>query len=363
MATSWIILVNWNGGADTIECLESLLRLNDSDWRVAIVDNGSTDGSAAHIAAWAAAAAPTPMGPPWAALPHERVRDASFARMDGTAPLPPPDADITLIEAGENMGFAAANNLGMRFAAADPQARFYWILNNDTVVAPDSLSIQRQRMEADPGIGMLGARLMFYANPQVVQGLAGGFLRYRARGFHIGLGLKADMLPPTAVVEREMAYALGASMFVPCALFDHIGGMSEAYFLYFEEVDWARRLPADYRLAIAPEAVVWHKEGGSIGSATRSRPSNTSLYYINAGLLRFYWRHDRALLPVALARVLREAAGHARRRDRTAATAMLRAIADVPRGIRRRGHYGSTEFERTDRSRTGAQHSAACARP
>lgn len=349
MATSWIILVNWNGGADTIECLESLLRSNDIDWRVAIVDNGSTDGSAAYIAAWAAtAAAPAPVGPPWTALPRERVRNASFARIGATAPLPPPNADITLIEAGQNIGFAAANNLGMRFAAADPQARFYWILNNDTVVAPDSLSIQRQRMEADPSIGMLGARLMFYADPHVVQGLAGGFLRRRARGFHIGLGLNADALPPTAAIEHEMAYALGASMFVPRALVDRIGGMSEAYFLYFEEVDWARRLPADYRLAVAPEAVVWHKEGSSIGSATCSRPSDTSLYYINAGLLRFYWRHDRALLPVALARVLREAAAHTRRSDRTAATAMMRAMADVLRRIRRRGHYGSAEFEQTE---------------
>jgi GT2 family glycosyltransferase len=350
MATSWIILVNWNGSADTIECLESLLRMNDGDWRVAVVDNGSTDGSVAHISAWAAAAAtPAPGGPPWAALPRERVRDASFARVDATSLLPSPDADITLIEAGQNLGFAAANNLGMRFAAADPQARFYWILNNDTVVAPDSLFIQRQRMEADPSIGMLGARLMFYADPHVVQGLAGGFYRRRARGFHIGLGLDVAAMPSVAVIEREMAYALGASMFVPRALVDRIGGMSEAYFLYFEELDWARRLPTGYRLAVAPEAVVWHKEGGSIGSATRSRPSDTSLYYINAGLLRFYWRHDRALLPIALARVLREAAGHVRRGDRTAAATMLRALADVPRGIRRRGHYGSTEFERTDR--------------
>lgn len=345
MATVWIILVNWNGGSDTIECLESLLRLDDGDFRVAIVDNGSTDGSQARIAAWATAAAPpATQTPPWERLPAARTRTASFARIDATAALPAPSADITLIEAGRNLGFAAANNVGMRFAAADPGALYYWLLNPDTVVAPDSLSIQRKRMQADATIGMLGARLMFYGNPGRVQGLAGGFHRWRARGFHLGLGLTPDALPSDAATEAAMAYVLGASLFVRRALVERIGGMSEAYFLYYEEIDWARRMPTEFRLAVAQDAVVWHKEGGSIGSATRARPSDTSLYYINAGLLRFYRRHDRARLPIALARVLREAIGHAVRRDKEGAVAVLRAAWDVARGVRRVGRYGSPEF-------------------
>jgi len=351
MTTSWIILVNWNGGADTVECLESLLRLEDGDCRVVIVDNGSTDGSRDRIAEWAVSpVAALPSGPPWEWLPTERRREVSFAKIDGTALLPLPVADITLIEAGRNLGFAAANNLGMRFAAQDEDAAFYWILNNDTVVAPRSLTILRQRMESDLGIGMLGARLMFYAEPRVVQGLAGGFHRMRARGFHLGLGLAPDALPTELNTEAHMRYVLGASMFVRRNLVDQIGGMSEAYFLYFEEIDWAQRLPKNYRLAATHDAVVWHKEGGSIGSATRARPSDTSLYYITAGLLRFYWTNYRSWFPVAIGRVVREMLGHAVRHDKAAARAVWRGLSDASRGVRRRGRYGSPEFENVYKS-------------
>lgn len=350
MATSWIILVNWNGGADTIECLESLLRLDDGNFAVVVVDNGSTDGSRERIAEWAAAPAGDVVGgPPWARLPRARRFAADFVQLAADAE-DAPSARITLIAAGSNLGFAGANNLGMRFARRDAHARYLWILNNDTVVAPDSLSIQQRRMEADPSIAMLGARLMFYDRPDRVQGLAGGFHPWRARGYHIGLDLTADALPAPGQVEARMHYVLGASMFVRSDLVERIGGMSEAYFLYFEELDWAHRLPAQSRLAVATDAVVWHKEGGSIGSATRSRPSDTSLYYINAGLLRFYRAHMPSLLPVAVGRVLREATGYFLRRDRGASRAVLRAARDVACGVRRRGSYRSTEFEASGRS-------------
>lgn len=332
MATTWIVLVNWNGGDDTVECLDSLIKLNEPDYAVVVVDNGSTDNSIHRIVAWAGA------------YGHER-----FTSIDAAAgrALPVPNAGVTLLCAGRNLGFAAANNLGMAFASADPAARYYWILNNDTIVAPDSLAIQLRRMEADPMLGMLGARLMFHHRQDVVQGLAGRFLRWRGRSEHIGLELTIDRLPPPEQVEGEMSYVLGASMFVRRAVVDQIGGMSERYFLYFEELDWARRLPRSWRIGIALDAVVWHKEGGSIGSSTLARPSETSLYYIAVNLLRFYARFERLLLPVALIRLMRDVHGYRRRGDASAANAILRGLADAARGRRRQGHFGSTEFEAT----------------
>jgi GT2 family glycosyltransferase len=84
MADTSIILVNWNGRADTLACLQSLRRLDGGDFGVVVVDNGSADGSVEAIAAWAREAAP----PGW----------------------------LQLVEAGANLGFAAANNLGMELA-------------------------------------------------------------------------------------------------------------------------------------------------------------------------------------------------------------------------------------------------------
>lgn len=312
MADTSIILVNWNGRADTLACLQSLRRLDGGDFGVVVVDNGSADGSVEAIAAWAREAAP----PGW----------------------------LQLVEAGANLGFAAANNLGMELAKKDPECRYFWLLNNDTEVAPDCLAVLRARMEADSTIGLLGARLMFHHQPDRVQGLGGAFHLLRGRGEHIGLDLAAHQLPPQQEVEARMDYVMGASIFARRAAVEAMGGMEESYFLYFEELDWARRLPARWRQAAALDAVVWHKEGGSIGSDSRARPSDTSLYYLTASLLRFYARHHRALLPFAALRLARETAGHLLRRDGRALKAQGQALADVLAGRTRRGRYGSAEF-------------------
>jgi GT2 family glycosyltransferase len=328
MARTWIILVNWNGGTDTVECLDSLLRLEESDFAVVIVDNGSRDGSSELLCGWV----------------RDHFDTVTFSRFVGESGFKTPAAKVTFIETGANLGFAAANNLGMQFASQDPDCRFFWILNNDTVVAPDSLEAQRLAIESDPTIGMLGARLMFYHQPTRVQGLAGGFYKVKARGYHLGLDLSADQLPPKDEVERKMAYVLGASMFVRKSLVDEIGGMSEAYFLYFEELDWAERMPSRWRLAVAMNAVVWHKEGKSIGSNTHNRPSNTSLYYLNASLLRFYARHEPLLLPLAVLRVVREWIASAKKGDSDAMRVIRSALWDVIWRRRRSGTYGSDEF-------------------
>ena len=345
MSRTFVILVNWNGGADSVECLESLRRLKDQDFSVIIVDNGSADDSIARIADWAQSAdAPRFEGAMWAAMPPRQPTLGPMVILAPDHHGPLPDGRLFLIPAGCNLGFAAANNLAMRIAANDRDAAYFWILNNDTVVSPDALSIQTARMAGDPCIGILGARLMFYDCPDQVQGVAGGFHYWRARGYHIGAGLTVAQLPDEAAVERRMAYPMGASMFVRRALFETIGGMSEAYFLYFEEIDWVRRIEGKFRIAVTHEAVIWHKEGGSIGSSSRARPSDTGLYYLSAGLLRFYIVHFISKTPLALCRIVREAVSLALKGDHRGVHVMGVAIADVVRGRQRRGHYGSDEF-------------------
>lgn len=331
MLKTCVVLVNWNGGKDTVECLDSLFKSTTNDFFVVIVDNGSQDGSLDLISAWAA---------------RYQIRDASFTflRTSSCQLSSGSPAKLNLIEAGSNIGFAAANNLAMKCCEIYADVEYYWILNNDTVVEERCLAIQVDNMVQDPSIGMLGARLMFYDNPDVVQGLAGGFLTTRARGYHIGLGENADSLPLRSGVESEMKYVLGASMFVRRSMVDLIGKMSEDYFLYFEEIDWAQRMPKSLRLAVDYNAVVWHKEGASIGSSTQSLPSATSVYYINAGLIRFYSKHYARFLPLAFGRVLRDAFGYVCKGEVALGCAALIALKDVALKKRRRGRYGSQEF-------------------
>jgi hypothetical protein len=343
VAETVIVLVNWNGWRDTVECLESLLRLDDGDHAVVIVDNGSADGSADAIAAWAVAPAPDrPDAAAWASLPEARRHGPSFRRIGPSGSLG--EERVTLVEAGANLGFAGACNLGMRIALADSTTRFVWLLNNDTVVAPTSLGRLVAHMATHPDHAIVGATLLYYHEPATVQGLAGWLRPSRALAGHIGFGAAADALPSAREVEAAMAYVMGASMFVRREVVAATGGMSEDYFLYFEEPDWARRLPPAMRQGVCLDAVVWHKEGGSIGTSSLARPSDTSLYYYARGTLRFYWRHERRHAAVALARILYDGVRYVAKGDARAVAVTARALLDAATGRRRRGPYGSAEF-------------------
>jgi GT2 family glycosyltransferase len=330
-----IILVNWNGWRDTVECLESLLRLESDDFAIIVVDNGSTDGSAAELERWAGAApVGPPSGAPWAGFPAERRRQPRLRRETGLAF---DGATVLLVEAGANLGFAAANNIGMALATRDPATRFLWLLNNDTAVRPDTLARLEAHAAARPEQGIVGATLLFYRDPDRVQALGGWARPHLALAGQIGFGRAAGDLPSDRAVEEDLTYVIGASMFVRRDVYEATGGMEERYFLYFEEWDWARRLPPGVTQGYCREAVVYHKEGGSIGTSSLARPSDTSLYYLTANTLRFYWCHYRRWWPVALARQLRNLCAYALGGDRRAAAVMAAALIDGAFDRRRAG--------------------------
>jgi hypothetical protein len=171
-----VVLLNWNGWVDTIECLETLLRSDYPDFRVIVCDNASTDGSLEHIQAWAEGRLEA-----GGAEGFQRLRATPLAkpvpyvRLNAEQALQPPahDVPLTLIDTGGNFGFAGGNNVGLRHALASGRFAYYWLLNNDTVVEPDSLGQLVARMAADRQAGIGGSTLRHYYAAQVVQ-VAGG---------------------------------------------------------------------------------------------------------------------------------------------------------------------------------------------
>lgn len=333
-----IVIVNWNGWRDTVECLESLMRLDGAGFRVIVVDNGSSDGSVEAIRNWAAGAeGETFSGPPWERLPKSRCRAPVMRLVGPEGPADSVEAGITLVAAGANLGFAAANNLGIRLALDQPDTAYVWLLNNDTVVAPDCLSRLSEAARREPEVGLWGNRLMFYHAPDLVQGLAGRFRAVRCSSEHIGVWQPTAALPDRAQVEARMSYVIGASMLVSRDFLETVGLMSERYFLYFEEIDWAERIRGRFRQGVCLEAVVYHKEGGSIGSDPSGRLSDTGLYYMTVNLFRFVWTHRPWIIGFAFGRFLRQALRHMRRGDVQALRIMAVALADFLTGRRRTG--------------------------
>jgi GT2 family glycosyltransferase len=167
-----------------------------------------------------------------------------------------------------------------------------WLLNNDTVVAGDAMAALVARSRADPRVGICGSTVLYYHAPATVQALGGAALdRWFGVTRHLGDG---ERFAPSASreVESSMDYVLGASMLVTRTFVETIGPMSEDYFLYYEELDWAMRARGRFTLAYAPDSLVWHKEGATIGSsAAPDRRSAVSDYYGARSRLVFMRRY------------------------------------------------------------------------
>lgn len=314
-----VVLLNWNGWRDTIECLETVFRSDYPALRVFVCDNASSDGSLEHIAAWAegrqaAAGAPA----------FERLRAAvldkplPYVRLNAEQALQAParDVPLTLIDTGGNWGFAGGNNVGLRAALAHGDYDYCWLLNNDTVIEADALSRLVEHMQADPRIGICGSTLRHYFAPDVVQ-VAGGsaYNAWRCRSLPLAANQPASVPLDGPALEARIAYVAGASMLVSTAFLRDVGLMAEDYFLYFEEFDWARRARGRYTLGYAPASLVYHKEGGSIGTGAKGKVSALALYYLQRNRIKFTRRFFAARLPLLYLSMLLELTRALLRRD------------------------------------------------
>jgi GT2 family glycosyltransferase len=272
-----IIIVNWNGWGDTIECLESVFRLEYDDFQVVLCDNDSTDRSLEYIRAWAD-------GELSCAQTVNVLQDLTFP------PVPKPirysqyeyndisrladatneNAPLVLIRTGANRGFAGGNNVGLRYAMKRRDMEFVWLLNNDTVVRKDALKSMVREMRRNPSAGICGSKIISYYEPDKVQSLGGcRFNKWLGISGHIGAKTAASSAVDKSDVLRHMAYVTGASMLVSQPFLNDVGLMDEGYFLYYEEIDWVIRANNRYSLEFTPDSVVYHKEGASTGT-TRS---------------------------------------------------------------------------------------------
>lgn len=291
-----VVLLNYRGAHDTLACLDSLLQQQRLFDRLVICDNASPDDSMAMLRAGlqarepALAAAVARSAEPLAKTWEVTTRDV----LASTGA--PPAAWVTLVDNQGNHGFAAGNNVGLRLLLRDPAITHAWLLNNDTELQPDTLAQLCAAAAARPSVDLWGGTVLYHDRPEMVQALGGGALNTRTcETRHLGAFLHRDAVPRTAeavaAVESEMAYALGACMFATRGWLERVGLLSEAYFLYYEEADWALRGRAlGLRTGYAPLAVVLHKEGASIGTAPGGG-SALSVFHLFRSRMIFAKRH------------------------------------------------------------------------
>jgi GT2 family glycosyltransferase len=297
-----VLLVNYNGWRDTVECLESVLRLDYPDFRVIVCDNASADNSLERLQDWAdgrLVLKPAEsehlrhLSWPPVRKPVTYREYSQAAAEEGGSPVDD-EPQIVFVRMPANAGFAGGNNVGFRYLTSRGEPGYAWVLNNDTVVAPDALRRLVEVVERDEAIGVVGSLLFDYAKPDTVQA-AGGAKVTRWNGMPwpaIGAGSDDSS---RAVAER-IDFVHGASMLIPLSALTRVGPFDERYFLYSEEADWCFRMKAHgLRVAYAPAAMVWHKGGQSTGRGTPLQD-----YFVVRNTLFLVHRFFRPFVPVAL---------------------------------------------------------------
>lgn len=310
-AKAAVVILNWNGWRDTLACIRSVLT-HAGDVQVVVCDNGSSDCSYEQLKS---------------ALSSELTVEALCCLEVRSAWPRVTAARVVLIQNGANLGFAGGCNVGLSFAMAQGH-RYFWLLNNDTEIEPGALDGLLQRMLRDPEVGMCGSRLVYFDAPEVVQARGGAVYDPRLGvGRHLGVHEAVSAAEDATAIEASMDYVVGASMMVSRRFLETVGLMQDDYFLYFEELDWATRgRVLGFRLAYAPNSVVRHKEGASIGTSHRGPGSMLSMRYLSRNRLLFTQRFHPQHLGTVRRRMAFEALVYLKRRQWAAAKVVLQSL-------------------------------------
>jgi GT2 family glycosyltransferase len=325
-----VVILNYNTWRHTIECLESVLRSDYPRFRVIISDNLSTNDSLERIRAWLsgaehpldAAAVSRPMQD-YIAPPV--TKPISFVEGTVETPFALGDARVVILRGARNAGFAGGNNAALNLAFREG-AGYAWILNNDTVVASDCLSRLVDVMSSDEAIGAVGTTILEYSAPDVVQIASGGKVSATTGAVHdeqFGVGLsRLDR------DSRNFDYVSCCSLLLRRETAESIGLLDERFFMYAEDSDFGLRMSAArWKLAYAPDALIWHK-----GSATSVSGSPFNDYHQVRSCLLFVHKWRPWLMPAAFAYWLyRALAPKLWRRQWSRARAVCRAFSDVIR--------------------------------
>jgi GT2 family glycosyltransferase len=212
-----IVVLNWNNAPDTLECLNSVAKLDYDNFQVTVVDNGSTDGSAEII---------------YRSYPS-----------------------VEIVELESNLGYAEGNNVGIRHVLRT-EAKYLLILNNDVRVAPDTLDHLVSAAEQVSDVAFFGPKIYHLDVPDHIQS-AGGELDYlwqsRQRGLDTRDVGQFDMM-------EDVDYVIGAAVLGRLDLVNKIGLLDPDFFLYREDIDWCLRARrSGYRVVYVPQAKVWHR--------------------------------------------------------------------------------------------------------
>lgn len=241
-----VVILNWNGAQDTIECLDSLHADTYANKVVIVVDNGSADGS-------------------W-----NQIRDAH--------------PWIHLLRSEANLGFTGGNNLALKRPEVK-SADYVYFLNNDTVSEPDALRCLVAAAESDDALGMLTPAIYYFDQPSDPWFIDSSIDQCYQRIVHENEGPAGDREGP-----RIIPWASGCAMLIRGEAIRQLRGFDDRFFLIWEDVDLSLRLrDLGSQIAVVPSARVLHKVSRSFQGSLVGE-----YYHLRNHLLLLTLRGDRS---------------------------------------------------------------------
>lgn len=239
------VILNTNRCEDTLATLESLDRNTYSRNEILILDNASVDGSVQAI-------------------------KTAFPKVE-------------IFELEENLGYAGNNNVGIKIAI-DKGAEWVFVLNEDTILAPECLSSLIDVGERETDIGIVGPMVYHYDEPEVIQS-AGGKIGPDWSAWHLA---QNDVDHGQYKVSHEVDWISGCAIMVRREVIDEIGMLDERFFYYWEETEWCLRAKkSGWKIVQVPQAKLWHK-----GVQQDYEPSASVTYYNTRNRLLMLSKHQ-----------------------------------------------------------------------
>ncbi|MFL0249129.1 glycosyltransferase family 2 protein [Clostridium neuense] len=224
MPLVYIIIVNYNGYKDTIDCVNSLRKIKYDNYKIVIIDNDSTNDS---------------------------VKKLKFYL-----------EDCTILSMKSNLGFAGGNNFGINYALKN-NAEFVLLLNNDTIVKDDFLNNMILTFIKETNAGIVGCKIMYHKEKNRIWYGGGKIDWFKFIGIHFGM---KEFDNGQCDFEKEIDFMTGCCMLIKKDVFKKVGMLPEEYFMYFEDLDFCVRVKDfGYKILYNPKSVIYHKVGLSSG--------------------------------------------------------------------------------------------------
>ena len=289
-----IIILNWNGWNDTIECLESLYQITYPNYGVIVVDNGSEDESIAKIKDYAEGKIKVESkffeysceNKPIKIIEYTREEAEAGGGKEGEIPDLASNRKLIIIKNEKNYGFAEGNNIGMRYALSS-RTDYILILNNDIVVAPDFLTELHKAMDENVQAGIAGPTCYYYDKPNTIW-YVGTMINWWTRRIRlIGYG-KQDTGQYQRVTEVDSVS--GCAMLVRRRVLEKISLFDPRFPFGNEDYEFCTRACREhFKVIHVPNSMIWHKVSRSRRKLMNNREKRENLLKQIGGLRMEEW--------------------------------------------------------------------------